>query len=157
MLDNIMMDKTILNEWLKAGFMEKNAFYNTTEGVPQGGVASPTCANLTLDGLEKAINFISSKHDPIQFVRYADDFICTAKTKETLEQKVLPVIINFLKERGLELSLEKTKITNIQEGFDFLGFNLRKYKEKLLRKRYIARESQRETMKVNSRVIQNGL
>jgi RNA-directed DNA polymerase len=65
-------------------------------------------------------------------VRYADDFICTAKTKETLEQRVLPVIINFLKERGLELSLEKTKITNIQEGFDFLGFNLRKYKGKFL-------------------------
>ena len=127
-----MMDKTILDEWLKAGFMEKNAFYNNTDGVPQGGVISPTCANLTLDGLEKVINSISRKDDPIHFVRYADDFICTAKTKETLEQKVLPVIINFLKERGLELSLEKTKVTNIQEGFDFLGFNLRKYKGKLL-------------------------
>lgn len=132
MLDNIMMDKTVLNEWLKAGFMEENTFHNTTNGVPQGGVASPTCANLTLDGLEKVTNSISNKDESIQFVRYADDFICTAKTKETLEQKVLPVIINFLKERGLELSLEKTKITNIQEGFDFLGFNLRKYKEKLL-------------------------
>ena len=132
LLDNIMMDKTILDEWLKAGFMEKNVFYNNTDGVPQGGVISPTCANLTLDGLEKVINSISRKDDPIHFVRYADDFICTAKTKETLEQKVLPVIINFLKERGLELSLEKTKVTNIQEGFDFLGFNLRKYKGKLL-------------------------
>lgn len=132
MLDNITMDKTILNEWLKAGFMEENAFHNTTDGVPQGGVASPTCANLTLDGLENVINSISNKDESIQFVRYADDFICTAKTKETLEQKVLPAIINFLKERGLEISLEKTKITNIQEGFDFLGFNLRKYKEKLL-------------------------
>lgn len=132
LLDNIMMDKTILKEWLNAGFMEENAFHNTTDGVPQGGVASPTCANITLDGLEKAINSVSQKNDVVHFVRYADDFICTAKTKETLEQKVLPVIINFLKERGLELSLEKTKITHIQEGFDFLGFNLRKYKEKLL-------------------------
>lgn len=75
---------------------------------------------------------MSQKNDVIYFVRYADDFICTAKTKETLEQKVLPVIINFLNERGLELSLEKTTITHIQEGFDFLGFNLRKYKGKLL-------------------------
>lgn len=65
-------------------------------------------------------------------MRYADDFICTASTKEILEQKVLPVIINFLKERDLELSLEKTKITHIDEGFNFLGFNLRKYKGKLL-------------------------
>lgn len=132
LLDNIMMDKTILEEWLNAGFIEENAFHNTIDGVPQGGVISPTCANLVLDGLEKVITSVSQKNDTVHFVRYADDFICTAKTKETLEQKVLPVIINFLKERGLELSMEKTKITNIQEGFDFLGFNLRKYKEKLL-------------------------
>lgn len=132
LLDNIPLDKVILKEWLDAGFMEKNVFYKTEDGVPQGGVASPTCANMTLDGLEEAVNSLSHKGDVIHFVRYADDFICTAKTKESLEQKVLPVIINFLKERGLELSLEKTKITHIQEGFDFLGFNLRKYKDKLL-------------------------
>lgn len=132
LLDNSMMDKTILEQWLKTGFMEENTFHNTSEGVPQGGVASPTCANMALDGLEKAVSSLSQKDDTVHFVRYADDFICTAKTKETLEQKVLPVIINFLKERGLELSMEKTKITNIQEGFDFLGFNLRKYKGKLL-------------------------
>lgn len=126
------MDKIILKEWLNSGFMEENTFQNTTEGVPQGGVASPTCANLALDGLEKVITSLSTRNEAIHFVRYADDFICTAKTKEMLEQKVLPAIINFLKERGLELSLEKTKITNIQEGFNFLGFNLRKYKEKLL-------------------------
>jgi len=132
LLDNIMLDKTILKEWLDAGFIENNVFKDTVDGVPQGGVASPTCANIALDGLEKIINSLSHKGDTIHFVRYADDFICTAKTKETLEQKVLPMIINFLKERGLELSLEKTKITHIQEGFDFLGFNLRKYKEKLL-------------------------
>ncbi len=130
--NHIRMDKTILEEWLKAGFIKENVFHNTTDGVPQGGVISPTCANMTLDGLEKVITSMSRKADTVHFVRYADDFICTAKTKETLEQKVLPVIINFLKERGLELSLEKTKITNIQEGFDFLGFNLRKYKGKLL-------------------------
>lgn len=132
LLDNIPLDKSILKEWLDAGFMEKNVFYKTEDGVPQGGVASPTCANIALDGLEEAINSLSQKGNVIHFVRYADDFICTAKTKESLEQKVLPVIINFLKERGLELSLEKTKITHIQEGFDFLGFNLRKYKDKLL-------------------------
>jgi RNA-directed DNA polymerase len=58
------------------------------------------------------------------FVRYADDFICTAKSKEILQDKVLPAIIEFLRERGLELSIEKTKITHINDGFDFLGFNI---------------------------------
>ena len=132
MLDNIPMDKAILKQWLEAGYMENNVFHATTVGSPQGGLASPTIANQVLDGLEKAVTACSSKGNSIQFVRYADDFICTASTKETLEQEVLPVIINFLKERGLELSLEKTKITHIDEGFDFLGFNLRKYKGKLL-------------------------
>jgi len=70
--------------------------------------------------------------DKINFVRYADDFICTASSKEILEQRVQTIIVKFLRERGLELSIEKTKITHIDEGFDFLGFNLRKYKGKIL-------------------------
>jgi RNA-directed DNA polymerase len=130
MLNNIPMDKAVLKQWLKAGYMEENAFHDTLEGTPQGGIASPVLANMTLDGLEKAVNSCS-KHN-VKFVRYADDFICTATSKECLEHEVLPVIIDFLKMRGLELSLEKTKITHIDDGFDFLGFNLRKYKNKLL-------------------------
>lgn len=132
LLDNVMMDKNVLKQWLKAGFIEENLFKNTLEGTPQGGIASPTLANIALDGLEKVVNDLSEIGDPIRFVRYADDFICTAKTQETLQTKVLPAIINFLKERGLELSLEKTKITHINDGFDFLGFNIRKYEGKLL-------------------------
>jgi RNA-directed DNA polymerase len=132
MLNNIHMDKAILKQWLKAGYIEDNVFYETTVGSPQGGIASPTIANQVLDGLEKVVTACSNKGNHVQFVRYADDFICTASTKEILEQKVLPVIIDFLKERDLELSMEKTKITHIEEGFDFLGFNLRKYKGKLL-------------------------
>ena len=127
-----MMDKTVLKQWLKAGFMEENIFKDTLEGTPQGGIASPTLANIALDGLEKTVNDLSKKGEIIRFVRYADDFICTAKSKEILQNKVLPAIIDFLKERGLELSLEKTKITHIDEEFDFLGFNVRKYGEKLL-------------------------
>lgn len=132
MLNNIHMDKTILKQWLKAGYMEKNVLHATTVGSPQGGIASPTIANQVLDRLEAVVTACSEKGNSVQIVRYADDFICTASTKEILEQKVLPVIIEFLKERDLELSLEKTKITHIDEGFDFLGFNLRKYKGKLL-------------------------
>ena len=126
------MDKGILKQWLKAGYMEKDTFHDTTEGFPQGGAASPCLANQALDGLEETILSVGKQRDKLNFVRYADDWICTASSKEILEQKVLPVITNFLKERGLELSEEKTLITNINEGFDFLGFNLRKYKNKLL-------------------------
>lgn len=94
---HVMMDKTVLQEWLKAGFIEKNALHDTVEGCPQGGLASPTISSLTLDGLEKIVSDISSRNDKIHFVRYADDFICTANSKEILESKVRPAIINFLK------------------------------------------------------------
>jgi RNA-directed DNA polymerase len=132
MLDNIPMDKIILNQWLKSGYMEDKQFHTTSSGTPQGGIISPNISNQVLDGLESVVKACSNKGNNIKFVRYADDFICTAKSKESLENKVLPTIIKFLKERGLELSLEKTKITHIDDGFDFLGFNLRKYKGKLL-------------------------
>lgn len=129
---HVMMDKDILQQWLKAGFIEKKALHDTVDGCPQGGPASPTLANIALDGLEKVITEAAGRNDKIHFVRYADDFICTANSKEILESKVRPAIINFLKERGLELSLEKTKISHINDGFDFLGFNIRKYGNKLL-------------------------
>jgi RNA-directed DNA polymerase len=130
--NHVMMDKVVLKQWLKAGYLEENTLYDTTEGTPQGGIASPTLANIALDGLEKTILGLGNAKEKVHFVRYADDFICTADSKEILETKVQPAIINFLKERGLELSFEKTKITHIHDGFDFLGFNIRKYKEKLL-------------------------
>ena len=68
----------------------------------------------------------------VNFVRYADDFIITGKSKERLENEVKPLVENFLKERGLTLSEEKTKVTHIGEGFDFLGWNFRKHDGKLL-------------------------
>lgn len=153
MKKNVMMDKSVLQQWLKSGFIEKDTLHNTEDGCPQGGVASPTLANLALDGLEKIVQGIGKENgEKIHFVRYADDFICTANSKEILETKVQPVIIAFLNERGLELSLEKTKITHISEGFDFLGFNIRKYGEKLLIKPSVTSvkkfsESLRETIK----------
>lgn len=127
MEENIPMDKIILKQWLKAGYLEKNAFHQTEEGTPQGGIASPTLANLALDGREKIIQAKARKEEKIHFVRYADDWVCTAANREILEQKVLPKVTQFLQERGLQLSNEKTRITHIDEGFDFLGYNLRKY------------------------------
>jgi RNA-directed DNA polymerase len=136
-LENVPTDKIILQKWLKAGYVYKNELFPTPAGTPQGGIISPTLANLALDGLETALNrrFPKKKttdEKQVNFVRYADDFIITGKTKDVLEQEVKPLVENFLKERGLILSEEKTKITPIEEGFDFLGWNVRKYDGKLL-------------------------
>ena len=130
--NHVTMDRKILKQWLKAGYIEKGIFYHTTKGTPQGGIISPTLANIALDGLEKTVKDITKRGDKINFVRYADDWICTAASKELLEEKVLPAVKKFLKERGMVLSIEKTRITHIDEGFDFLGFNIRKYNNKLL-------------------------
>jgi RNA-directed DNA polymerase len=129
---NISMDKAILSKWLAAGYMEKDIFYPTREGTPQGGVISPTLANMTLNGLERAVKDVTSKRDKVHVVVYADDFIITGDSRQILETKVMPVVTAFLRERGLELSAEKTRITHIEDGFDFLGFNVRKYRGKLL-------------------------
>ena len=133
LLEHIPMDRRTLAQWLRAGFMENKRLFPTTAGTPQGGIASPVLANLTLDGLEPVIRAaIKPRHDQVNFVRYADDFIVTARSKETLEQQVKPVIVEFLRERGLKLSEEKTLLTHIAEGFDFLGQRVRKYGKKLL-------------------------
>jgi len=88
---------------------------------------------LTLSGLEKCVKQAAPKKaDKINFISYADDFVITGASKELLESKIKPLVEEFLRERGLRLSQEKTRITHISEGFDFLGFNIRKYKDKLL-------------------------
>jgi RNA-directed DNA polymerase len=131
LLKNIPMDKTILAHWLKAGFIEKDVLQPTEEGVPQGGVASPVLANLTLDGLETVLQ-LRYPHAKVNLVRFADDFIVTAASIDLLENNIIPLIETFLQERGLELSPEKSRITHIDDGFDFLGQNIRKYNGKLL-------------------------
>lgn len=131
---HIPMDKRILHQWLKAGFMEKGALFPTDEGTPQGGVISPLLANMVLDGLQETVARVAPRGSKVNFVRYADDFICTAKDPTLLKDTIQPAIASFLAERGLTLSEEKTHITHIEDGFDFLGFNLRKYNGKLLSK-----------------------
>jgi len=137
LLQNIPMDKKILQQWLKAGFVENKRLFPTDQGTPQGGIISPTLANMTLDGLELAIDKalgITIRPDgcrkntqKVHLIRYADDFVVTASNMEILETKVMPVIEAFLSERGLQLSPEKTRITHISDGFDFLGQNIRMY------------------------------
>jgi RNA-directed DNA polymerase len=85
-----------------------------------------------MSGMEAAIKAKTRPADKVHCCVYADDFIVTASTQEMLEEKVKPAIETFLAERGLVLSKEKTKITHINKGFNFLGHNIRKYKGKLL-------------------------
>ncbi len=147
-MQNIPMEKKILNQWLKSGYLEGDVFHETDAGTPQGGIISPVLANMVLDGLEKMLNARyktprsrngKTRWNPkpgmeklkLHFVRYADDFIITGSSKEFLEAEIKPLVSQFMAERGLDLSEEKTIVTHIEEGFDFLGFNIRTRKGKL--------------------------
>lgn len=142
MIENIPMKKKILSEFLKAGYRYKNSLYPTEAGTPQGGIISPVLSNMTLDGIEEIIKKkywtsnkgnvrVQNNKHKVYFTRYADDFIVTADSRQILLE-VKEIITEFLNERGLKLSEEKTHITRIEDGFDFLGWNFRKYKGKLL-------------------------
>jgi RNA-directed DNA polymerase len=120
--------KDLIKGWLKAGFIFEGKYNPTETGTPQGGVCSPLLANIGLHGLE---NYIKSTNPKLGVVRYADDFIVTARDKESLEITQIQ-IKQWLSERGLELSTEKTVITSLEDGFNFLGFNHRHYHGKLL-------------------------
>lgn len=136
---NVPLDSGIVRKWLKAGYMESGLLSPTEAGTPQGGIISPVLANLALDGLETVLeshfgkkNTKASYGTKVNYVRYADDFVITGISKELLEREVLPVVQSFMAARGLELSTEKTLITHVEDGFDFLGQNIRKYGDKLL-------------------------
>src|SRR5437588_6179653 len=134
LLTHIPMEKAILKKGLKAGYLEQHILYPTEAGTPQGGIISPVLANMTLDGLERAIHEAippttrKAREAKVHLIRYADDFLISGSSKELLEQEMKPLVEAFLRERGLQLSPEKTLITHIEDGFDFLGQNVRKYK-----------------------------
>src|SRR4051812_38265701 len=134
LLTHVPMDRQLLRRWLKAGFLEKHAWFATTDGTPQGGTISPALANWTLDGLQwlLAERFAETptgqRKFKVHLVRYADDFLIMGTSKELLRDQVQPLVAHFLKERGLELSHEKTQITHIEAGFDFLGQDVRRYR-----------------------------
>lgn len=138
LLANVPTDRAILRAWLQAGFMERHVLHATEEGTPQGGVISPVLANLALDGLERLLrrhyprDSARNRRGKVNLVRYADDFIITGSSRELLDAEIKPLVAAFLRERGLELSPEKTSIVHIEDGFDFLGQNVRKYGGKML-------------------------
>lgn len=140
LLRHVPMDTAVLRKWLKAGVVHKGMLQATDAGTPQGGIISPTLANVTLNGLESrlakhlgaTLGKKKAEKLKVNVVRYADDFVITGISKELLEAEVKPWVESFLKDRGLILSTEKTRIVHIDHGFDFLGWNFRKYDGKLL-------------------------
>jgi len=144
LLQRLPVFTTILRRWLKAGVVELGTRHETEAGTPQGGIISPLLANVALDGLERVFGAYNAKgkyqrpavrsgmDKGISLVRYADDFVVTAPSRERLEQYVLPTVAAFLRERGLSLNREKTRIVHVTEGFDFLGFTIRRFDKKTL-------------------------
>jgi RNA-directed DNA polymerase len=139
--------RELIKQWLKAGYVDRGVFVETTTGTPQGGVISPLLANIALHGMEEALKVYKRlpngtdivttqgvKYDKqglsvgqLAVVRYADDFVVFCESRERAEE-VLEILKNWLYDRGLRLSTEKTRIVHLSEGFDFLGFTVRRYK-----------------------------
>ena len=121
LMRHVHMNKAVLRKWLKAGVVDKGQLQRTDDGTPQGGIISPVLANITLNGLETELqNFLreklgtaQAKNAKVNLVQYADDFVVTGSSKELLETVVQPWIEGFLRERGLSLSAEKTRIVHI--------------------------------------------
>ena len=125
--------RLVIQKMLSAGVLEEGITTPTETGTPQGGIISLMLANIALTCLDnKMIHFDVNKRRMHLIVRYADDFIIIAKSKEEA-MKIKQDVKEFLmKEVSLELSDKKTHITEISKGFDFLGFNFKQYKDTLL-------------------------
>jgi len=130
--------REMIRAWLKAGYMEEGVFHDTGSGTPQGGVISPLLANIAFHGMEEALgvryrvrknrSYSTELHpQSVGLVRYADDFVVFCRTQEEAEQ-AKQTLEAWFKERGLTFSPEKTRIVNLDDGFNFLGFNVRQYK-----------------------------
>lgn len=124
LLSNIPMNKDILKEFLSAGFVEGTVFHETSLGFPQGSPISPVLANMALNGLQDQIG------KEFLFTRYADDFLVLGKSEQDLKESAMPSILEFLKPRGLRLNKNKTSISEISKGFNYLGFHFREYTDK---------------------------
>jgi len=164
LVDKCPMDKSILKQFLKSGYVYKRELYSTYSGTPQGGIISPTLANLALNGMSQmlkekywtnTVGTIDRQYNDqkLNITVYADDFVVTARSKQVLED-VKVMIERFLKIRGLELSKEKTVITHIEKGFNFLGWNFKKYKDKLIIKP--SSESLKSVSKKIKEAVQSG-
>jgi RNA-directed DNA polymerase len=132
--------KGMVEQWLKAGVVEQGRLHRTEDGVPQGGVISPVLLNVALHGMEQAagVRYVRGDANAALFapgspavIRYADDLVALCHSRqEALEVKAR--LAAWLAPRGLALNEDKTRVVTLDEGFDFLGFNVRRYRDKLL-------------------------
>ena len=127
LLDNIPMDKYVLMEFLKAGFVFAGSIFPIDQGISLGSNISPILGNMTLDGIQKYLYEKFYGNNPIDYrngnlIRFADDILVTAYTREDAED-FMRIIQSFLEPRGLRLSEEKTHIYDVRDGFDFLSRN----------------------------------
>ncbi|MGO9962375.1 MAG: reverse transcriptase domain-containing protein [Acidimicrobiales bacterium] len=129
--------KGLVEQWLKAGVVEHGRLAPTEEGTPQGGVVSPLLLNVALHGMEEAAGVRYQNTGPragatvrkcTVVVRYADDLVAMCTSVEQAEE-VKARLSTWLAPRGLAFNEEKTRVVHLDEGFDFLGFNVRRYKE----------------------------
>lgn len=144
LLTRLPVFTTTIRRWLKAGVVEFGKPAPSEAGTPQGGIISPLLANVALDGLERELGcerpngklvspaFKKGRDKGISLIRYADDFVVTAPSREALETYVIPKVEAFLARRELRLSEAKTRIVHVDEGFDFLGFEVRRFGGTLL-------------------------
>jgi RNA-directed DNA polymerase len=126
----------MVKQWLKAGVVEHGRFTRTEEGTPQGGVISPVLLNVALHGMEQAAgvrydpNGWARANSPV-LIRYADDLVALCHSRQQALQ-VKARLANWLAPRGLVFNEDKTRVVTLDEGFDFLGFNVRRYHGKPL-------------------------
>jgi RNA-directed DNA polymerase len=144
LLNRLPVFTRTLRRWLKAGVVELGHYRTSEKGTPQGGVISPLLANIALDGMEREFGCERAKGTTVSpakrpgrnrglsLIRYADDFVITAPSRKVLEEYVIPKVEVFLAKRGLALSRAKTRIVHVNDGFEFLGFEIRRFGEKLL-------------------------
>jgi RNA-directed DNA polymerase len=146
-------------QWLKAGVVENGRLHRTQEGTPQGGVVSPVLLNIALDGMEKAagVRYLSTgsiRVDSPAVIRYADDLVALCHTRQdALEIKAR--LAAWLAPRGLAFGEDKTRVVCLSEGFDFLGFNVRRYRAKpLIRPSKAATRRIRERLRTELQSLQ---
>lgn len=122
--------RELIRQWLKAGYIEGGSFHRTETGVPQGSIIGPLLMNVALHVMEQALNVRYNEKGYIAgsraLVRYADDWVLFCESREDAEN-ARGQAREWLAQRGLRLSEEKTRIVHLLEGFDFLGFNVRHY------------------------------
>lgn len=154
--------RKLISMWLKAGYVDKGVFYDTNTGTPQGGVISPLLANIALHGMEEALDVkYNCKGESIGkrvVVRYADDFVVFCETQEDTEKSV-KILNEWMEKRGLSLSTEKTRIIHLSEGFDFLGFNIRQYRDSTTKTgwKLLIKPSKKSVQSIRQKLRQNWL